>query len=205
LTPHSAVARERENVVDFWGALDSRLGSLPRALIGNLRCHCSIAGNNKRRSSITVQDKWENDDYNAALLSAPTLTYLMEHCQNLKALTLQHLALGENHCRVLDVYSRPTLEIVLDGCKLTSAGTSALVEAFRRNQGPTGLHRCDIDYCILADGLRGKSRLKNLVRKSWEWQNLERPHSNRPRNDCREVLALLGCPPRNRPCEIESK
>jgi hypothetical protein len=96
------------------------------------------------------------------LINAPTLTYLMEKCRSLKSLSLHDLRLDEHHCRVLGVYSRPGLEIELKGCKLTSAGTSALAEVLGRNQGPTKLDYCDIDCSVLADGLRGNSRLKCL-------------------------------------------
>jgi hypothetical protein len=114
-----------------------------------------------------VLDKWDShhDDFGDESISAPSLELLMEHCQSLKSLTLCYLDLDENHCRVLDTYSRPDLEIALIHCKLTSAGTSALVEALGRNQGPTRLDDCDIDYSILADladGLRGNSRLKSF-------------------------------------------
>jgi hypothetical protein len=99
-------------------------------------------------------------------IDAPALEYLMEHlmehCKSLKSLSMYGLEMNENHCRVLGAYSRPDLEIELKGCKLTSAGTSALVEVLGHNQGPTVLERCDIDYSILADGLRGNSRLKRL-------------------------------------------
>jgi hypothetical protein len=63
---------------------------------------------------------------------------------------------------VLGAYSRPDLEIILNFCTFTIAGTSALVEVLGRNQGPTKLARCYVDYSILADGLRGNSRLKSL-------------------------------------------
>jgi hypothetical protein len=76
---------------------------------------------------------------------------------------LDRLALDEEHCRVLGGYSRPGLEIELIRCKLTSAGTSVLVEVLGRNQGPTKLICCDIDNLVLADGLRGNSRLKCLT------------------------------------------
>jgi hypothetical protein len=97
-----------------------------------------------------------------ACINAPALEYLMEQCQSLKVLTLKNLEMDENHCRVLGAYSRPGLEIKLTYCKLTTASTSALAEVLERNQGPTVLDRCDIDYSILANGLRGNSRLKRL-------------------------------------------
>jgi hypothetical protein len=104
----------------------------------------------------------------------------MEHCQSLKVFTLRNLEMNENHCRVLGAYSRPDLEIELKGCKLTSAGTSALVEVLGHNQGPTVLERCDIDYSILADGLRGNSRLKRF----------RVDYSSNLDDDNRQVLAI---------------
>jgi hypothetical protein len=98
----------------------------------------------------------------AALINAPTLSYMMEHCQSMKYLSLLDLEMDENHCRVLGAYSRPGLKIELNRCKLTSAGAGALAEVLGRNQGPTKLNCCDIDYCATADGLRGNSRLKSL-------------------------------------------
>jgi hypothetical protein len=103
---------------------------------------------------------WNQSD--GASISTPALAHLMEQCQSLKNLTWRNLALDENHCRVLGAYSRPDLEIVLCYCKLTSAGTSALAEGLEHNQGPTVLDYCDIDYSVLANGLRGNSRLKRL-------------------------------------------
>jgi hypothetical protein len=95
-------------------------------------------------------------------ISAPTLAYLMEHCQSLKVLTLKDSEIDEDHIRVLGTYSRPDLEIVLTRCAITSVGTSALVEVLGRNQGPTKLDCCRIDNLVLANGLRGNSRLKSL-------------------------------------------
>jgi hypothetical protein len=70
--------------------------------------------------------------------------------------------MDENHCRVPGAYSRPGLEIELIRCKLTSAGTSALAEVLRNNKGPTKLDCGEIDYAVLANGLRGNSRLKSI-------------------------------------------
>jgi hypothetical protein len=103
------------------------------------------------------------DDYRrpgAACISAPTLAHLMEQCQSLKALSLTNLEMGENHCRVLGVYSRPDLEIELKACAITGSGASALAEVLGQNRGPTRLDRCVIDNFVLADGLRGNIRLK---------------------------------------------
>jgi hypothetical protein len=107
-----------------------------------------------------VLNKWGYGD--GTMINAPTLAYLMGQCQSLKDLSLEHLKLDEDHCRVLGTYSRPDLEIELKRCKLTSAGTSALAEALGRNQGPTKLDDCYVDNIVLADGLRGNSRLKSF-------------------------------------------
>jgi hypothetical protein len=95
----------------------------------------------------------------------------MEQYQSAKALQLEYLEMDENHCRALGAYSRPDLEIEVIGCQLRSAGTSALVGVLGSSQGPTKLAFCDIDCSVLADGLRGNSRLKSLTSRS-PW-NLE--------------------------------
>jgi hypothetical protein len=125
-----------------------------------------------------ILHKWNRSG--GACINAPALEYLMEQCKSLKSLSLSNLEMDENHCRVLGAYSRPDLEIKLKNCKLTSAGTSALAEVLGHNQGPTVLERCNIDYSILADGLRGNSRLKRL--RTAYFSNLD--------NDNRQVLAI---------------
>jgi hypothetical protein len=115
--------------------------------------------------------------------NAPSLAYLVEQCQNLEALRLERIVLNEDHCRVLGDFSKPDLEIVLKYCKLTSAGVSALAEVLGRNRGPTVLEDCDIDHSVLADGLRGNSRLKSF-----------RPRiiCSNPEDGNPEVLAIAG-------------
>jgi hypothetical protein len=94
--------------------------------------------------------------FGGTFINAPSLAYMMEQCQSLKVLTLENLEIDEDHCRVLFTYSRPDLEIVLRLCTIASAGVSALAE------GPTKLDVCHIDNSVLANGLRGNSRLKSL-------------------------------------------
>jgi hypothetical protein len=96
-------------------------------------------------------------------INSASLAYLMEQCQSLKVLTLEKVALDENHCRVLGAYSRPGLEINLEDCAISSAGARALAEILGRNQGPTKLDFCNIDNFVIAEGLRGNSRLKSLT------------------------------------------
>jgi hypothetical protein len=115
-------------------------------------------------------------------IHATSLAYLMEQCQSLKLLTLQNLKMDENQCRVLGAYSRPDLEIVLYDCTISDAGASALAEILGRNQGPTKLVLCEIDNLVLADGVRGNSRLK-----SWS------PHLSDNHNvDNRQIIAVAG-------------
>jgi hypothetical protein len=95
--------------------------------------------------------------------------------------------MDENHCRVLGDFSRPDLEIVLDGCRVTSAGTNALAAILGRNQGPTKLACCKLDYSALANGLRGNSRLRNF-RQSLRPLN----YYNTPEDSEREALLIAG-------------
>jgi hypothetical protein len=46
--------------------------------------------------------------------------------------------------------------------QITGAAAETLAEVLKRNQGPTKLYNCFIDYCVLPNGLRGNSRLKSL-------------------------------------------
>jgi hypothetical protein len=173
LTPHAAVARADGSVEQSWRPLDGScqfyfivddkdIFVLARSPEHSLEI-CDVVLRLLAASvvhSVTLYN-WNYRD-GAWILNAVSLAYLMEQCQSLKVLTLQHLKLDEDHCRVLGVHSRPDLEIVLFRCKLTRAGTSALAEVLGCNQGPTKLDRCDVDNIVLADGLRGNSRLKSF-------------------------------------------
>jgi hypothetical protein len=55
-----------------------------------------------------------------------------------------------------------------------------MAQVLRRNQGPTKIDLCEIDNFILADGVRGKSRLKSLKPRI----------SSSPEEGNREVLAI---------------
>jgi hypothetical protein len=89
--------------------------------------------------------------YASRLLSNPTLSFILK-IQTLKVLKLEDLKMDENHCSVVEMIR----------CRLTSAGTSSLVEVVGRNQGLTRLDGCYIDNFVLADGLHGNSSLKRL-------------------------------------------
>jgi hypothetical protein len=95
---------------------------------------------------------------------APTLSNLMEQYQSLKILSLNGIEMDEDQIRALGAVSilRPGLEIKLVYCRISGASAEALAELLQRNQGPTELQYCDFDNFILADALRGNSRLVNL-------------------------------------------
>jgi hypothetical protein len=106
----------------------------------------------------------------------------MDQCHNLKALTLERIALDEDHIRVLGALSRSGLEIKLIRCRIAGAAAAVLAQFLGRNQGPTKLDCCYIDNSVLANGLRGNSHLKlfrALIPRSRDVAN-------------REVLAIAG-------------
>jgi hypothetical protein len=172
LTPHAAVALEGERVHQSWWQLDEpcrfnfnadgkaivALANSPEHLLEISDIVLRLMAASVVYSVILNRLSRMND----VLISAPNLAHMMEHCQSLKFLSLINLEMDENLCRVLGGYSRPGLEIVLIRCNLNSAVTNALAEVLGRNQGPAGLDLCDIDSFVLADGLRGNSRLKSL-------------------------------------------
>ena len=172
LTPHAAVALEGERVHQSWWQLDEpcrfnfnadgkaivALANSPEHLLEISDIVLRLLAASVVYSVILNRLSRMND----ALISAPNLVHMMEHCQSLNFLSLINLEMDENLCRVLGGYSRTGLEIVLIRCNLNSAVTNALAEILGRNQGPTELDLCDIDSFVLADGLRGNSRLKSL-------------------------------------------
>jgi hypothetical protein len=172
LTPRAAVAREGQRAVHSWRQVDESCrysfnadGKVIHAFALSPEhlleiCHVVV-----RLLAVSVVHSVRLDNrrfFDGVLINAPVLAYLMEQCQSLKVLSLEDREMDENHCRVLGVYSRPGLEIELHSCKFTSAGIRALAEVLGRNQGPSKLDDCEIDYSILANGLRGNSRLKSL-------------------------------------------
>jgi hypothetical protein len=170
LTPHAVVARRDGRAMDYWNQLDNscRLcfnadGKEKIALAHSPEHLLEICDVVLRLLAVSVVHsvtlkKWSYRDI--ACINAPSLAYLMEQCQSLKNLTLKKLDLGEDNIRVLGDYSKPGLEISLFSCTITSAGANALAEFLGCNQGPTKLGWCSIDNVILANGLRGNSRLK---------------------------------------------
>jgi hypothetical protein len=197
LTPHAAILTTDGMLAGFWMRLNNSCrfristddGKYIFALARSFEALSEIVDVVLRLLAVSavhsVVLKRTNHRLGGALINAPTLAYLMEQCRSLKSLSLCELPLDENHCRVLGVYSRPGLEIKLCWCKLTSGGRSALAEVLGRNRGPTRLHYCEIDNVVLADGLRGNSRLKSV--SLWISSNLEVGD-----REVREVVAIAG-------------
>jgi hypothetical protein len=193
LTPHAAVARTCGGAIHSWnqlgGSCGVRFSADDKEIIAmalspeHLLEICDVILRLLAVSvvpSLFIKDEWSSPD--GAVINATTLAHLMEQCQSLKVLTLNHLTMDEDHCRVLGSYSRPGLEIVLRYCKITSAGASALAESLGRNQGPTKLVNCHIDNSVLAEGLRGNSSLKSFTPCS----------SRNPEDSNRQFLAITG-------------
>jgi hypothetical protein len=188
LTRHAPVVRKSMN---YWGQREwfkfSVDGKDIEALThsrspGPLLEICDIVLRLLAASAVHSVSLDKCDCFNVAMINAVSLASLLEQCQSLKSLTLIDQTLDENHCRALGDYSRPGLEIVLSNCKLTKAGTSALAEVLGRNQGPTKLDYCHTDYSVLADGLRGNSRLKSFKPRIFSNSMVGK----------REVLAISG-------------
>jgi hypothetical protein len=194
LTPHAAIARQSERVIRFWLQLDEALhfsfsadgkdmyalARSPEHLLEICDVVLRLLAASLVHSLILLSRTVRDGD--RALINTPTLASLMKQCPSLKLLSLENVEMDENHCRVLGDYSRPDLEIILIRCKLTSAGASALAKILRRNQGPTELKACFIDYSVIVDGLHGNSRLKSLTPIN----------SGSPEDVNREVLAIAG-------------
>jgi hypothetical protein len=192
LTPHAAVARKDGSAMYAWEQLDDFSCFRFRA---DGKSFFALARSSEHLLDIVdvvvrlltlsiVQSVSLTDGYSLerVFINAPTLAYLMEQCQSLKVLKLCDLNMNENHCRVLGDFSKPDLEIVLHHCEITSAGANVMAEVLGRNRGPTKLYRCEIDYVVLAGGLRGNSRLKSLS------TNI----SSSADDGNREVLAIAG-------------
>jgi hypothetical protein len=176
LSPHEAVARavvRDENLAKSWRQVDGSCyfrfradGQAIDALVRSPEHLLEIGDVVLRLLAASVVHSVILNEWTTlwnVLVNAPTLAFLMEQYQSLKDLKLINLEIDEGHCRVLGVSSRSGLKIELFQCKLTSAGTSALAEVMGSNQGPTKLIHCMIDYSVLANGLRGNSRLKSLT------------------------------------------
>jgi hypothetical protein len=199
LTPHVAVIRNDAAVRNYWNQLNGsrrfyfiadgkKIDVLARTPEHLLQI-CDVILRLLAASVGVHSVKLNGTNCRDELINAPSLACLMEQCQSLKTLSLHNIkTLDEDQIRVLGAFSRPGLDIELQHCTLTSAGTIALVEVLTRNQGPTKLAYCSIDISILANGLRGNSRLKSFIPRI--------SHNNEDGN--REILAIAGALNKNK-------
>jgi hypothetical protein len=171
LTPHAAVAREGVHAYINWNlcrfnfnvdgqnmsALALSLGALSEILDV---VRCLLVANAREIYELEFRNVGQYVD---VFFNAPSFAFLVEQCKNLKVLRLRNLvSLSEDQLRVLGDFSKPGLEIVLDRCGITVAAAAVLAQILGRNQGPTKLdHCCETDNFVLADGLRGNSRLQS--------------------------------------------
>jgi hypothetical protein len=192
LTPHAAVVRKGARQAHTWGPLvedfcfcfsvDGKEINALAASSEHLSEVCDVVLKLLAVSAVRSVSLHKSR-YEDVSINASTLACLIEQCHSLKLLSLNDFDMDEDHCRVLGTFSRPDLEIDLIRCTFTHPGTtSALAEVLGRNQGPTKLHLCYINNLVLADGLRGNSRLKSL--------RFRFSDSNDVRNQ--ELLAIAG-------------
>jgi hypothetical protein len=178
LTPHTAAVRVDGAGACAWGQLDGSSCYFSFSVDGKeinafSRSHedlleiCDVVLRLLAASvaqSVILRQRSSRD---GASINATSLEYLMEQCQSLICLSLHYLEMNENHFRVFGTYSRPGLEIELERCRITGAAAVTLAQVLGRNQGPTKLVDCKIDNSVLANGLRGNSRLKSLTLRAF--------------------------------------
>jgi hypothetical protein len=85
----------------------------------------------------------------------------MEQCPSMNALSLNSIEIDEDHCRVLGAYSRSGLKIELNRCKYFGRGY------WTQPHSRPSLISGKSDNFVLADGLRGNSRLKSFAPRIW--------------------------------------
>jgi hypothetical protein len=152
LTPHATVAREggRRVFGSYSLQMDYRFcfnadGKEIVALALNSEALSKIVevvrrlllANAREVSDLALRNVGQSDKL---FFNAPSLAFLVEQCQNLKALTLGDLVpLSEDHVLLLGDFSKPGLEIYLNHCRITGAAATVLAEVLGRYQGPTKL------------------------------------------------------------------
>jgi hypothetical protein len=115
LTPHAAVARASDRVVDYWIQLNQSYHFSFRAdgkeifVLAHSRRYlleiCDVVLRLLARSAVhsVILNSCR---LRGALINAPTLANLMEHCPSLKLLSLKDLKMDENHYHMLGAFSR---------------------------------------------------------------------------------------------------
>jgi hypothetical protein len=98
-------------------------------------------------------------------VSGTALAFLLQERRgNVKCVSFKHCILNEEHIRALSNESRPYMKVTLDSCELEDSVDcrNAFIECLQNNRGPTKLSRCDIDHRVLANTLRGNTRLTSI-------------------------------------------
>jgi hypothetical protein len=185
MTPHAAVAREGEigNIYSYLYVYRFTFnvnGQSMCALTRSPEAYSEIVNVVRRLLLADVSEVYQlklgpcvRTFRDATFFNAANLAYRMEQCQNLKALTLDQMALDEDTVRVLGDFSRPGLEIKLHRCRIKGTAAVALAQVLGRNHGPTKLYLCEIDNFVLENGFRGNSRLNSLSPRFSITQNIE--------------------------------
>jgi hypothetical protein len=100
----------------------------------------------------------------ASPLSGAGLSLFFQECPScLCRVTLDYMALSEDHCRALATMSRFDVEVKISECRLMNDAAGAFIECLQSDRGPIQLIRCKIDSQILASALAGKSRVTKLI------------------------------------------
>jgi hypothetical protein len=99
-------------------------------------------------------------------LDGASLSHFFEHGrEHLRAVTLRSMIFNEEHVRVLAAPPQQKLQLALRDCKFSDgdASKNVLLQWLQSGQGPTELYRCVLDSNVVADALRGNSRLRRLL------------------------------------------
>jgi hypothetical protein len=99
-------------------------------------------------------------------MDGPALSHLFEHGrENLRAVTLRDMTFNEEHVRVLAAPPQHKMQLALRDCRFSGgeASNNALLQWLESGRGPTELYRCVIDSSVIAEALRGNSRLGRLL------------------------------------------
>ena len=106
----------------------------------------------------------DSPDHSAFPLSGPALSRFLTQRSDIPDIKLVSFELDEEHCRasVATENVKEDVNITLKHCHLTEAGERLLFDGIRRNLGPTSLQSCCFNTQLLADALRGNTRIKRF-------------------------------------------
>jgi hypothetical protein len=110
----------------------------------------------------------------ASPLSGAGLSLFFQECPScLCRVTLDYMALSEDHCRALATMSRLDVEVKISKCRVIGdAAELAFVECLQSETGRIQLIGCTIRSQILASALAGKSRVTKLVMPAVNWSTI---------------------------------